>query len=256
MGCYDAVGSAEKRIGLEHRLNAYNVASEAAEKSAVQGGPYISFVDDGSSGYIDKDRSFIKPGQGVFVDDLSCVICKRAVERDDIGAADPVFESKALNGCAAYVNGCSDKRCVVGSGGYGHAESISHPGDSFADLAKADYVKCLACKFCEGTLEITELGASAPVAVHYGRGVKTCKVGEFKEQGHRVLGCGESRIFRNVGYGDTVISCCLKVNNVVTCGKDANVFEVRELVEDFLVEDGLVGDGNFSALHSFYELVF
>ena len=117
VGCYDAVGSAEKRIGLEHRINAYNVASEAAEKSAVQGGPYISFVDDGSSGYIDEDRSFIEPGQGVFVDDLSSVICKRAVERDDIGAADSVFESKALNGRAAYVNGCSDKRCVVGSGG-------------------------------------------------------------------------------------------------------------------------------------------
>lgn len=113
VGCYDAVGSAEKRIGLEHRLNAYNVASEAAEKSAVQGGPYISFVDDGSSGYIDKDRSFIELGQGVFVDDLSCVIGKRAVERDDICTADSVFESKALNGRAAYVNRCSDKRCVV-----------------------------------------------------------------------------------------------------------------------------------------------
>ena len=178
------------------------------------------------------------------------------MERDDICAADSVFESKALNGRAAYVNGCSDKRCVVGSSGYGHAECISHLGDSFADLAKADYVKCLACKFGEGTLEIAELRASYPVAVHYGCGVKACKVGEFKEQGHRVLGCSESRVFRNVCDSNTVFSCCLKVNNVVTCGEDANIFEVRELVEDLLVEDCLIGDGNFGAMHSLYQLVF
>ena len=63
-----------------------------------------------------------------------------------------------------------------------------------------------------------------------------------------MLGCGESCIFRNVGYGDTVISCCLKVNDVVTCGKNANVFEVRELVEDFLVEDGLVMSWSFEVM--------
>ena len=48
----------------------------------------------------------------------------------------------------------------------------------------------------------------------------------------------------------------LKVDDVISRGKNADVFEVRELIKDVFIEGCLVGDGNFSTLHSFDQLVF
>ena len=84
--------------------------------------------------------------------------------------------------------------------------------------------------------------------------MKANEIREFQKERHGHLGCCKSRIFRDIRYHHAVLSCGLKIDNVIAGRENADIFKVRELLKGVPVKDCLVRDRRFGALHPFNKL--
>ena len=67
-------------------------------------------------------------------------------------------------------------------------------------------------------------------------------VGHFEQEGEHKLGNSRATVAGNVGHRDATLGCCLDIDDVVACGCDSNVAQLRQCLNDLAIEDRLVGD--------------
>jgi hypothetical protein len=81
--------------------------------------------------------------------------------------------------------------------------------------------------------------------------VVTCSLREIENMSKGHLGDGLWSVTRNIRDGNTPFRCGLAIYDVHSRGGDANILQVRQILDSFPRDDGLIGDNDLGSGASF-----
>ena len=141
-----------------------------------------------------------------------------------------------------------------GFGGVGmhfHAETDGNAGGVVAGLSQADDTDLLAAQFNERSVPEAEVGIAAPTSLAHFVGVVLHLLGYVEDVRKDHLGYGRGAVCRDVGDDNAPFFGSGNIDNVVSGGKDADVFQMGQRSYGICVEHNFIGQQNIRSGSAF-----
>lgn len=246
--CDDQVrdGWIEERVAVIWWLFGENIHACACDLFGFEGLGEIRFVCDAAARGVDKERGFLHGLKLRRGDEVFGICGKRAMQGDDIGAGDNVFEF-----CAALAD--FTEAFMIGNEDI-HVESFGNCFHLRAQIAIADDAQRLASQLVDGVIEETKVTRLLPAACFDIAVIFVDAGAQRKDESKDMLRHARRGISAHIAHGNACVLCGGGVDVVIPgCARD-DEFEVGARGDDILVDDDFVGEHDFGALHALYDL--
>ena len=159
---------------------------------------------------------------------------ERTVQADDIARGEQLFH------CGLPDVGTQLKRAFGGAGIYFHAESQGYACGSHAGMSESHDTHFLTGQFHEGRVPIAKVRIAAPTSLTVFFGIMFHAVGNGQQEGEDHLGYRTGTVCRDVANGNPVFAGSFDVYHVVARSQYADIFQIRQTVDVFGCDEGLV----------------
>ena len=219
MGRDDAVGSGEQRIGGYNGLPGYHIHRGATDFAGLQCLGKGFFVDQRTTGGIQKDDTVFHFGNGRIIDDPFSFREQGTVEGNHIGLGQQGIQIHIFTDFGALVTAagvvCDDP----------HAQCLCDPPRGSADASETDDTHGFTVQFHLGGIPEAEIGTGFPFSIVHRPVVVADPVAQLQQQGDGELGNGSGSVTRHIAYRDSPARRGIAVDDVVAGGGDGDEFD-------------------------------